>query len=324
LDLEIDENVEGGEEEVCDIAGMFDRYPKSQQPWAVCSTGHQKELFKSLRNNFGIEEFSSLIDIVLEIQEKGTARVPLNPFFTSGVAMADDAGLPYQGELLKVLQQRRVLAFKSILKGKFVNAIPLLREISLRALFLKFEKDNFESCRELVESCKNGILLCQIQEKYKTLSIKSDGAEKAQLAVVMSRIPNLPAKIQLLLLKQAVSVLFKTENYTTVQDSCRRFIELANSAGKAEGMSKQIKQVRAVLVKSQGKEDSDEFPNYNHSPFTICCQSWRPLFRGDPVVTDAFLGGQYSPEYSGEISRLCGISRIKSNLLGWDFLKVLI
>merc|ERR1719233_1775156 len=72
---------------VTDIAGLFERYPKSQQPWAVCSTGHQKELFKSLRNNFGIEEFTSLIDIVLEIQEKGTAQVPLNSFSTTGVAL---------------------------------------------------------------------------------------------------------------------------------------------------------------------------------------------------------------------------------------------
>jgi len=324
LDLEIDENVAGDVEEVCDVVGMFERYPKSQQPWSVCSTGHQAELFKSLRNNFGIEDYKSFVDIVLEIQEKGTVQVPLTQFSTAGVAVADDTDLPYQGELLKVLQQRRVLAFKGILKGKFVEAIPLLREITLRTLFVKFEKNNFESCKELIKSCKNGLLLCQIQQHYRTLDVSSNGSEKAQLAVIMSHIPELPAKIKLLLLKQAVNVLFKTQNYTMVQDVCRRFIELANSSGKAEGMSKQIKQVRAVLVKSQGKEDSDEFPNFNQNPFTICCQSWKPIFRGDSFVTDAFLGGQFCSEFSGEISRLCGITRIKSNLLGWDFLKVLI
>merc|ERR1712060_110009 len=237
-----------------DIVGMFERYPKSQQPWAVCSTGHQAELVKSLKNNFGIEDFQTLVDIMLEVQEKGTVQVPLNPFSIAGMATADDPELPYQGELLKVLQQRRVFAFKGILKGKIADAIPLLREITLRALFIKFESNNF----------------------------------------------------------------------STVQDSCRRFIELVNSSGKAEEMSKQIKQVRTVLVRSQGKEDTDEFPHYNQSPFTICCQSWRPIFRGEPSVTDAFMGGQFCPEYNGEISRLCGITRIKPNLLGWDFLKVLI
>jgi len=325
LDLDIEEEaVVGDEIPSSDFAGKFERYPKSQQPWAVCSTGHQAELVKSLKNNFGIEDFRTLVNIMLEVQEKGTVQVPLNPFSTAGIATADDPGLPYQGELLKVLQQRRVLAFKGILKGKFADAIPLLRDITLRTLFVKFESSNFESCKELVETCKNGILLCQIQQKYKTLNLKTEGSEKARLAVIMSHIPKLPAKIQLLLLKQAVNVLFKTKNYSTVQDSCRRFIELVNSSGKAEEMGKQIKQVRTVLVRSQGKEDSDEFPNYNHSPFTICCQSWRPIFRGDPCVTDAFMGGQFCPEYSGEISGLCGITRIKPNLLGWDFLKVLI
>uniref|UniRef100_A0A915KQI5 Coatomer alpha subunit C-terminal domain-containing protein n=1 Tax=Romanomermis culicivorax TaxID=13658 RepID=A0A915KQI5_ROMCU len=75
-----------------------------------------------------------------------------------------------------------------------------------------------------------------------------------------------------------------------------------------------VSQQKASLTKSvndQQKLNYDE-----HNPFTVCSQTFVPLYRGKACVKCPFCSATYAPQFSSTLCQICNVAEIGKDCAG--------
>jgi coatomer protein complex subunit alpha (xenin) len=103
--------------------------------------------------------------------------------------------------------------------------------------------------------------------------------------------------------------IFAVQNFINAAGFAKRLLELPemSSEKNAEARSKAQK----VMQKSL-KEGRNEYPiDYDEmNPFTLDCDTLKPIYKGSPSVKCAYCSSTYAPAYKGKLCQTCNISQV--------------
>jgi coatomer protein complex subunit alpha (xenin) len=109
---------------------------------------------------------------------------------------------------------------------------------------------------------------------------------------------------KVLCLNVAMAAAYKLKCFHTAAVFARRILELGPPAQQADKTRKLL-----ALVEKSPKDDVQlKYDSLN--PFVVCAASLEPIYRGSPVVTSAYSGASYKPEYDGQVCSVDGMSKI--------------
>lgn len=220
-------------------------------------------------------------------------------------------GLPNCSVKLDNLVARLQDAYKLTTKGKFQEAVELMRRLMLLVPLTVVEsKSKIAEAQELVRICKEYIVALSMELARKSLPKDSKTPKRsAEMAAYMTHCKLQPSHL-ILSLRTAQNLFFKLKNYKTAHAFAKRLIEM----GPKPEYAQQARKVLAACEKNL--TDSIELNYDQHNPFDICAASYIPIYRGKAVEKCPLSGACYLPEYKDQVCRVTKSTTIGADVVG--------
>jgi coatomer protein complex subunit alpha (xenin) len=220
-------------------------------------------------------------------------------------------GLPNTPVKLDDLVAQLQDAYKLTTKGKFPEAIEMMRKIILMVTLTVVEtKNKIQEGQEIIRICKNYIVALSMELSRKELPKSGSSAKRsAEMAAYMTHCELQPSHL-IMALKTAQNLFYKLKNFKTASAFAKRLIEM----GPKPEVATQSRKVLAACEKNL--TDAIELEYDQHNPFDLCAASYTPIYRGKQVVKCPLSGACYLPQYQGEICRVTKSTKIGEDTVG--------
>jgi len=221
-------------------------------------------------------------------------------------------GVPAVGLKLADLVSRLQQAYQYTTAGKFVDAIERFHAILLSIPLLVVDtKAEVAEATQLVEICREYIVGLSMEQARKDHPKATLDEQKrvCEMAAYFSHCNLQPVHL-ILTLRTALNLFFKLKNYKAAASFARRLLEL----GPRPEVAQQTRKILAACEKNP--VDAHQLLYDEHNPFDICAASYRPIYRGKPVVKCPLSNACYLPEYKGEVCRVTKVTEIGKDCIG--------
>jgi coatomer protein complex subunit alpha (xenin) len=268
-----------------------------------------------LRRQCGIVDFAPLKPLFISVYIGAQAVISSTP----GAPLIESAlhrnalenawtprgtgGLPAVCITLGSLSERIKLGYKAFTEGKLPEAqVAFVYVLQAVVAAVVDSKQDLEELRELMGICKEYITAVLL-ETTRREQFKDDAQRNVELAAYLTHC-NLQPLHLLISLRSAMSSAVKLKNFNTAASFCRRLLELNPKAEHKEQALKVLK-VCDANRSNQVQLDYDE-----RNPFVVCTQSYKPIFRGQPMSRCGFCHAPFAPQFKGTKCNVCAIGEI--------------
>ncbi|KAG8185683.1 hypothetical protein JTE90_003222 [Oedothorax gibbosus] len=208
--------------------------------------------------------------------------------------------VPAIGCKLTTLIERLQSGYQLTTSGKFQEAIERFRTLLLSIPLLVVDsKQEISEAQQLLEICREYVLALSLELERKNLPKDTLEQQKrtCEMAAYFTHC-KLESVHQILTLRTAVNLFFKLKNYKTAGSFARRLLEL----GPRQEVAQQTRKI--LLACEKNPVDQHQLLYDEHNPFSVCGQSYKPIYRGKPEVKCPLCQSSYFPEYSGSVCRV--------------------
>lgn len=296
--------------------------PSSQQ-WVSNSrlavdhiaAGSFDSAFRLLNDQIGVVNFDPLKPLAMWIYARSRVAFPGLSYFDCSLYSypqrnwsdaGSKEGLPCLTIKLKDLFQRLQTAYQLTLAGKFTEAIEKFRSLLWCIAFLVVDSDqDVSEAKQLLEICKEYILGLSLETERKAMPKETLEQQKrsCEMAAYFTHC-KLQSIHTILTLRTAANIFFKIKNYKTAASFAKRLLEL----GPKPEVAQQVKKLLQLAEKNPTDEHKLEYDERN--PFVTCGYSYKPIYRGRPLIKCPFCDAAYSPEFKGKLCQICQLSQI--------------
>ncbi|VDP10190.1 unnamed protein product [Soboliphyme baturini] len=208
--------------------------------------------------------------------------------------------------------QASLLCYQLTTSGKFMESLTKFHRLLLSVPMLLVDtKQEIAEAQELIRICREYLVGIKMEMKRKEMpkETKDDLVRSAEMAAYFTHCDLQPVH-KILTLRTAINLLFKMKNYKTCASMCYRVLELGPKPEIAH-------HVRKLLVACE-KDPRDEQPlNYDeHNPFSICAETYKPIYRGKACTVCPFCKASYIPQMQGKLCNVCEVSEIGKDCTG--------
>lgn len=278
-----------------------------------------------LHKTLGIVNFAPLKDIFLNAHLRARAAIiggSSTPCMTFALHRNwKDCGprtaLPAIGTQLAGLINQLQGAYQATTGGKFGEAMLKMQQILYCIPFLVVDSKNevFEA-NQLVEICREYIVGLSMEMARRDLQ-KATGdnpseADKLRMAEMQAYFTH--CKLQpthlILVLNLAQTSFFKLKMLKTAGSFARRLIELGPKPDLADKCRKLLK------VCDQNPVNASPVNYDEHNPFVICGASYKPIYKGSPVVRCPFCQANFEPSWKGSLCTICNLAVVGQDCSG--------
>ena len=262
----------------------------------------------------GVVNFEPLKEFFLALYACSTSKVSGHPLLaplTPAVHRNPDKSdrpqqvLPCVVFSLESLRARLEEALNLTTGGKFLDALQGFRQVLCQSLVTLVDTmEESDDVQGILGKCREYILGLSMELARRELDPSLVG-RSVEMATYFTHCGLDGAHLQLAL-RSAMAAAYKVKNYATAYALSTRLLELSPPP--------QLGQLAKKIQVHCEKFTTDEIPlEYDrYSPFVICGQSFKLIYRGSPCLTCPTCGGSFVPEAQGRICSLCQMGRVGS------------
>lgn len=114
----------------------------------------------------------------------------------------------------------------------------------------------------------------------------------------------------ILTLNTAQTLFFKLKNFKTCSSFARRLLEL----GPKPELATKSKKILQACDKSP--TDAVDLDYDQHNPFNVCGKTYKPIYKGSPMVKCAYCSAAYVPSLEGQVCTVCRVGKIGGTSIG--------
>ena len=210
--------------------------------------------------------------------------------------------------LLDLLKQ----AYRSFTSAQFTECRAsldtIIQSIPLVVAANKLETNDI---KELLDICREYITALRLKT---AMGETEDATRSLELAAYFTHSNLQPAHL-MLALKTAMANAFKSKNFINAASFARRLLELPdiNSERHTDTRSKAQK----VLQKSEQQGRNEFAIDYDEmNPFSLDCQSLKPIYKGSAAVKCPYCASTYTPSCKGILCNTCSLSTVGLETVG--------
>ena len=287
----------------------------SSVPGEHMAAGSFETAMDLLRRQCGIMDFATLKPLFLSVYLGAQALISSTP----GAPLIESAlhrnavdvswtargtgGLPAVCITLANLSERIKLGYKAFTDGKLPEAQSAFVFVLQAVLAAVVDsKQDLEELRELMGICREYITAVLLETTRRD-QFKDDAQRNVELAAYLTHC-NLQPLHLLISLRSAMSSAVKLKNFNNAASFARRLLELNPKAEHKEQALKVLK------VCDANRSNSVQLDYDERNPFVVCTQSYKPIFRGQPISRCGFCHAPFAPQYKGSKCNVCGVGEI--------------
>lgn len=221
-------------------------------------------------------------------------------------------GLPAVGLKVSDLVQRLQISYQLTTSGKFGEAIDRFRTILLSIPLLVVDnKQEIADAQQLLTICREYILglMMELVRKEMPKDTLDDQKRGCEMAAYFTHC-NLQPIHQILTLRTALNLFFKLKNFKTAASFARRLLE--------SGPKPDVAQQTRKILQACDKNLVDEYQLLydEHNPFSICGETYKPIYRGKPEEKCPLCLASYLPQFKGKVCNICNVAKIGKDTIG--------
>ncbi|XP_066920930.1 coatomer subunit alpha-like [Clytia hemisphaerica] len=216
------------------------------------------------------------------------------------------AGLPAIGMKLNDLIQRLQSSYQLTTGGKFADAVEKMHQILLSITLLAVDsKQDVTEAQQLLSICREYLVGLGMELQRKELPKQTAPQQKrlCEMAAYFTHCNLQPIHL-ILTLRTACNLCFKIKNFKTAASFARRLIEL----GPRPEVAQQTRKILQACEKNPTNAVDLDYDELN--PFSLCCVSYTPIYRGKPEEKCPLCGASYKPEYKGTVCKICRVAEV--------------
>ena len=309
-----------------------------------CPTALAKKASYWVRNsNLAIDHiaagsFSTAMDL-LQKQIGIRNFEPLQPYFMSAFTAAQCSvpGLPsttgISSELLRNAKEKPIKskdslpaspftlsdmvknlknAYKNFQKGKFDDALAGFRGLVRSIPFVVvLGKSEAREIKELLGICREYITAIVVETERRKIKSKVPTQREVELSAYLTNCRLQPAHL-CIVLDVAMVCAFKSKNYITAAVFAYRLLEL-----KEGSQSSTTKKANKVLTSSEKKgTNANDLAFDDKNPFDLACDTFTPIYRGQPLIRCSYCGAAYTPDFLGKDCGICLMGEVGKKVMG--------
>jgi len=290
----------------------------SQQSNAIAdlvSAGSFELAASNLKQDLGIVALAPLKPQFISLQMGSHCAVPsLSPMPAKFQAMqrnykasSESSGLPLNAITIENLSVQIKGGYTAFTKGKFDDAHAIFLKVLQSIPFVVCDTlPALNELKKLMTICREYVTGLCIEKKRKATT---DKKAQTELAAYFTHV-NLEPMHLCLTLRQAMSMNVKLKNFALASSFARRLLELNPSAKFAADARK------VVAAAEQNNTNQVELSYDEKNPFTVCAESFVPLYRGTPTAKCGYCGASYAVQYKGNVCSVCQIGEIGLDVPG--------
>ncbi|KAK6623727.1 hypothetical protein RUM43_009580 [Polyplax serrata] len=282
--------------------------------------GSFESAFRLLHEQVGVVNFQAFRDLFMNMYSRSRTSFTAMPLLPSlyGYPLRNwkDAGpkggLPALGLKLSDLVQRLQICYQLTTSGKFSEAIDKFRNLLLSIPLLVVDnRQEMAEAVQLLQICREYIVGLMMETNRKDLPKNTLDEQKrlCEMAAYFTHC-NLQPVHQILTLRTALNLFFKLKNYKTAASFGRRLLELGPRPEVATQARKILQACDKNLV------DEYELLYDEHNPFSLCAQTYKPIYRGKPEEKCPLCGASFFPQFKGSVCNVCTVAEIGKDALG--------
>lgn len=216
------------------------------------------------------------------------------------------AGLPAVGLKLNDLIQRLQTSYQLTTGGKFADAVERLQQILLSITMLSVDsRQDVTEAQQLLGICREYLIGLQMELIRKESPKQTPDQQKriVEMAAYFTHCNLQPIHL-ILTLRTALNLCFKIKNFKTASSFARRLLEL----GPKPEIAQQTRKILQACEKNPTNAVKLEYDELN--PFSLCCMTYTPIYRGKPEEKCPLCQASYQPEFKGTICKICKVAEV--------------
>eukprot|EP01105_Mastigella_eilhardi_P021820 TRINITY_DN5311_c0_g1_i1.p1 TRINITY_DN5311_c0_g1~~TRINITY_DN5311_c0_g1_i1.p1 ORF type:complete len:1263 (-),score=380.06 TRINITY_DN5311_c0_g1_i1:95-3883(-) len=210
------------------------------------------------------------------------------------------------------LAERLKAAYNCFTKGAFADALLQFQTILVSVLLASANsRAEADELKELVVICREYSTGIQLELKRKEMQSQGgDIGRQLELAAYFTH-SNLQLFHLTLVLRSAMTCAAQHKNYLNALSFARRLLEL-NPKPEFVNLAEKVCRLADANKSNALKINYDE-----RNPFTMCCGSFTPIYRGSLSVLCPYCKASYLPQYNGTICTVCLLAAVgQTNVTG--------
>ncbi|KAL8435288.1 hypothetical protein Efla_002543 [Eimeria flavescens] len=280
-----------------------------------------------LRRRLGLRRISPLESIFQQVYESCWLQVKGHSF-APPLLLPLTAGKPYKtADAPRIVNCSFVLAqvreaHKLVTAGKFSEALAAFRQALLTlTLAVAENQEEEQQLLEMLEICRTYITGMRLETARLSLG-EADAKRNLELVAYFSCCRLQPSHA-FLVLRRAMSVAWKAQNYITAASFARRL--LSGTYSGLKGAPEELAKAKKVLLLCEQK-GTDAIP-INYEPaeaenLLLCTATLTRLPPGTPATRCGFCGAFAQQQLQGETCKVCDIAELGARVVGVQFLPV--
>lgn len=330
----LDISVESGEEsETGAVKSDFDcpsAVPKKASYWVRNSNlavdhiaaGSFSSAMDLLQKQIGVRNFKPLQPYFMSAFSAAQCSIPGLPS-TNGISsellrnakdkpVKSKDSLPVSPFTLSDMVKKLKSAYKCFQKGKFNDALTGFRSIVCSIPFVVvLGKSEAREIKELLGICREYITAIVLETERRKIKSKTPKKREVELSAYLTNCRLQPGHL-CIVLDVAMVCAFKSKNYITAAGFAYRLLEL-----KEGSQSSATKKANKVLTASEKKgTNSYDIAFDEKTPFDLACDTFAPIYRGQPLVRCSYCGAAYTPDFAGKDCGICLMGEVGAKVLG--------
>lgn len=304
------------------------RGPNHTQYWANNTNlvadhlraGSLESAFRLLNDQVGIVQFEPYKDIFEQFfigaRTSYSALPNLDPLFGHPQRNWKEANIkkahPTVYVKLNDLIQRLQACYQLTTAGKFPEAIAKLQSILISIPLLVVDtRQEIAEAQQLLSICREYVVGIKMETNRKGLpnATLDDKKRHCEMAAYFSHC-NLQPVHQILTLRTALNMFFKLKNFKTAASFARRLLEL----GPRPEVAQQARKILQACELNLTDEHSLEYDE--HNPFSLCANTFKPIYKGKPEEKCPLCGASYQPTFKGTLCNVCEVAEVGKDVVG--------
>eukprot|EP01102_Stenamoeba_stenopodia_P015742 TRINITY_DN5405_c0_g1_i1.p1 TRINITY_DN5405_c0_g1~~TRINITY_DN5405_c0_g1_i1.p1 ORF type:complete len:1071 (+),score=284.34 TRINITY_DN5405_c0_g1_i1:663-3875(+) len=269
-----------------------------------------------LNTQLGIVNFEPLKPLFMQLLMGSRATFsafpsvpPLFVAFQRNPSDPPSKALPYLSNPLAQLIEKLKAGYKATTGGKFSEALALFLSILHHIPLLVVDsKQEVNEVKELITICREYITGLRLELHRKEIATENQ-VRLTELAAYFTHCNLQPIHL-MLSLRSAMNAAYKIKNFVSAASFARRLMEL-NPKYEVATQAKKVIQFAEQNPKDAFKLNYDE-----RNPFSVCCISFVPIYKGNPVVLCPYCQSSFLPEHKGKVCTTCKVSQIGAQTTG--------
>jgi coatomer subunit alpha len=194
--------------------------------------------------------------------------------------------------------------YRTFTAGQFGDCETLLKEIMVAIpLVVANSRTETNDIKELLSVCREYMTAVRVKTAIGTAA--NDPVKSLELNAYFTHCNLQPAHL-MLALKTAMAAAFKAKNFINATSFSRRLLELPDM-GSERNADSRVK-AQKVLTKSEQAGRNEHKIDYDEmNPFQLDCASFKPLYKGSPIIKCSYCASAYDPSYQGKLCVTCNL-----------------